>query len=126
MTNTKTKIEAIINTINEMDSQELVELNNTYCQSANYSDSEIYLNDEEFFEVFFNGKVLEAVRAVSYGDYNYSHEWVKFNGYGNLESFNYMEAKDLVEAVSTMAEYIADNEEDFEGIFNDLEFDEEN
>jgi len=60
---------------------------NEYC-SEERSDDEIWDNDEEFFNIFFGGKVLEAVRAVSYGEYNYCDDYVRFNGYGNLESFN--------------------------------------
>ena len=45
-------------------------------------------NDEEFFNIYFEGKPMEAVRSASYGEYNYMDEYVKFNGYGNLESAN--------------------------------------
>ena len=45
-------------------------------------------NDEEFFDTFFHNDPTEAVRAAYYGDYNYCDDYVKFNGYGNLESFN--------------------------------------
>jgi hypothetical protein len=63
-------------------------LHNEVMQEISYNDDEIFFNDDEFFEMFFNGKVLEAVRSVSYGDYNYNHDYVRFNGYGNLESFD--------------------------------------
>lgn len=42
-------------------------------------------NDEEFFEVFFDNP-MKVARAVCYGSYNYSDEYVKFDAYGNLES----------------------------------------
>ena len=45
-------------------------------------------NDEEFFNTFFPDNPMEAVRASWYGDYNYCDDYVRFNGYGNLESFN--------------------------------------
>lgn len=32
-------------------------------------------------------KADDAVRAVCYGDYNYMDDYVRFNVYGNLESF---------------------------------------
>ena len=48
----------------------------------------VYSNDDEFFQIFFESKVMEAVRAVSYGDYNYMDEYVRFNGYGNIESLS--------------------------------------
>ena len=120
-----TKVQAIINAINEMPESELVRLNNLYCQSANYSDNEIFENDEDFFETFFSGEVLKAVQAVSYGEYNYSDNYVIFNGYGNLDSFSYMSTDKLCELVPTIAEYVADNEEDFEGLFEGLEYSEE-
>jgi hypothetical protein len=111
------KTSKILKAINEMTQDELIQLNNQYCQQINASDDEVYSNDEEFFEVFFADKVLEAVRAVSYGDYQYSHDYVKFNGYGNLESFSYFEVKDLCELPEVMAEYIHENFSDFEHLF---------
>lgn len=43
-------------------------------------------NDEEFFNTFFFNDPYEAVRAVHFGDYNYSDPYVRFDGYGNIES----------------------------------------
>ena len=31
---------------------------------------------------------MEAIRATYYGDYNYNDEYVKFNGYGNIDSYS--------------------------------------
>ena len=49
---------------------------------------EYYKNDEEFFNTFFYNNPTEAVRSAYYGDYNYCDKYVRFNGYGNLVSFN--------------------------------------
>ena len=49
---------------------------------------EYYENDNEFFNMFFPNNPTEAVRSAYYGDYNYCDEYVRFNGYGNLVSFN--------------------------------------
>lgn len=49
---------------------------------------EYWDNDEEFFDTFFPNNPTEAVRAACYGDYNYCDDFVRFNGYGNLESFD--------------------------------------
>lgn len=111
--NTTTTTQQIIDIINDMNEAELVQLNNEYCEAANYHDEEIFVNDEEFFSTYFDNDTIGAVRAVSYGSYNYSHNYVKFNGYGNLESFSYFTADDLCENVETMAEYIAENLQDF-------------
>lgn len=113
------KASKILKAINEMTESQLIELNNTYCQSANYYDNEIYNNDEDFFNTFYPnaGDGLRVAQAVFYGDYNYSHEYVKFNGYGNLESIAYFELRDLCELPEVMAEYIHDNFSDFEHLF---------
>lgn len=104
--------------IDNMTSAELVELNNRYCQEVGYSNDEIFSNDEEFFEMFFANKPMDAVRASFYGDYRYADDFVRFDGYGNLYSFNSMTTNELVDIVDTMAEEIADRFEDFEDLFN--------
>jgi hypothetical protein len=45
-------------------------------------------NDGEFFNIYFDGKPMEAVRAAVYGDYHYTDDYVRFDGYGNLESLS--------------------------------------
>lgn len=107
----------IIEQINNLSEEELIELNNTYARWIG-SEDEIYCNDEEFFETFFNGNVNEALRAAHFGDYNWSHEYVKFNGYGNLESFDSFSVSDLCECVETIAKYATDNQEEFEHLLN--------
>lgn len=123
--NRKNAIQQIIDTINDMNESQLIELNNDYCTSTSYHDDEIYTNDEEFFSTYFENDVIGAVRAASYGNYSYSHNYVKFNGYGNLESFSYFTADDLCENVETMAEYIAENLQDFTQ-FDNIEETQEN
>ena len=49
---------------------------------------ECWNNDDDFFNTFFSNNPTEAVRSAYYGNYNYCDEYVRFNGYGNLESFN--------------------------------------
>ena len=65
-----------------------VSLWNMYAREEN-PDEEIYDNDEDFFNTFYEGKPADAVRAASYGDYRYYDDYVWFNGYGNLVSANY-------------------------------------
>lgn len=54
-------------------------------------------NDEEFFDLYFEGKPAEAVRAAFYGNYNYMDEYVRFNSYGNLESLNQWKLEQEIE-----------------------------
>ena len=56
----------------------------------------VFDNDEEFFKLFYQDKPLEAVRAALYGRYNYNDEYVKFDGYENLESLNQWEYEELL------------------------------
>lgn len=62
---------------------------NSYDGSLN--DIYYYYNDDDFFAMAFGTNVLDAVRAVCYGDYRYSDDYVRFNSYGNLESANQYE-----------------------------------
>lgn len=114
-------IQTIIDEINAMTEAELIELNNVYCDSCNMPHNYIYNNDEDFFEMLgWSG--LRVAQAVFYGDYNYSHAWVTFDGYGNLQSYHFFTTEQFVDLVPTVAEYIADNSEYFQFLFNlDLE-----
>ena len=111
-------IKAIIEEINCFDNDQMVQLNNEYCDQQNYPDDQIYSNDANFFADVYGGDVMEAVRAVSYGDYNYTHDWVKFNGYGNLESMNVIGEDDLCESIDTIAEEVADNFHNYDHLFD--------
>lgn len=106
-------LEAITDYLNHLDNAELVSIHNEYCQIAKMDSDEIYNNDEEFFNMFFEGKVLEAVRVVSFGEYRYQDEFVVFNGYGNLETFN--NPADNVD-IAAIAADILENEQNYNGI----------
>lgn len=110
-------IKAIIEEINCFDSDQLVQLNNTYCDEQNYPDDQIYSNDANFFSEHFSD-TMEAVRAVSYGEYNYTHDWVTYNGYGNLVTMSSVGTDDLCESVDIIAEHVADNFSDYDYLFD--------
>lgn len=80
--------EAILEYVENMSDEELVSAHNIYCENSNSSDDEIFINDDDFFNTFFEGKTMEAVRAVCFGEFRYSDQYVVFNGYGNLDSFS--------------------------------------
>ena len=48
---------------------------------------DFFENDEDFFNTFFDNP-MEAIRATYYGNYNYNDDYVKFNGYGNIDSYS--------------------------------------
>ena len=74
------------------DTGDIIGLYNDYLSNNNY-DGYYYDNDEYFFNDMFSSP-MEAVRAVYYGDYRYTDEYVRFNGYGNLESCDGYDIKD--------------------------------
>jgi hypothetical protein len=117
MTKEEKFLQAIIEEINCFDSDQLVQLNNTYCDEQNYPDDQIYSNDANFFADYFSD-TMEAVRAVSYGDYNYTHDWVVLNGYGNLVSMDSVGTDDLCESVDIIAEHVAENFSSYDHLFD--------
>jgi len=119
---TQQTIQQVISLIHGMDRDELIQLNNEYCQSINAYDDEVRFNDDDFLNTFFDKDLTGLARAICYGDYRYSDDLVRFNGYGNLESFNYFQAEDLCELVPTIAEYIIENPADFSQ-FDEIDFD---
>ena len=75
--------------------REMVGMINSYDDS--FEDLNYYENEDDFFNTFFNNNVLEAVRAVSFGDYNYSDDYVRFDAYGNLKSASEYEVNSELE-----------------------------
>lgn len=43
-------------------------------------------NDEEFFNTFFFNNPYDVARVIHFGNYNYYDPYVRFDGYGNIES----------------------------------------
>ena len=87
---------------------------------------EVYENDEEFFDMFFEGRSAEVARAIYYGDYNYNDEYVKFNAYENLESlseYDYEELlkeniEEIIDCLIEYAEYISIDSEELENLLS--------
>lgn len=107
-------LEAVKEYLNDLSAEELIRLHNNYCYE-NSSEDEIFTNDDDFFNTFFDGKVIDAVRAVSYGEYKYSDDYVRFNGYGNLESFNRHGAIEHID-ITAIAEDILENPRNYDDI----------
>ena len=66
---------------------------------------DFWLNDGDFFSCCFENPI-DAVRATYYGDYNYNDEYVKFNGYGNIDSYTEYER---IEEIKDNIDDIVDN-----------------
>ena len=105
------------------------ELNNW---NSNLDYLRVYENDEEFFGMFFSNNPMELARGIYYGDYKYSDEYVRFNGYGNLESLDNFEYKEeLKDNINEIIDELMENYNniylpaELEEVFNNFEEEEE-
>ena len=89
----KTKFDIWKEYWDELDCPEKISIRNNYCSESNNED-ELFCFDEEFFEMFFSGtSAIEVARAVFFGDIkSWNDDYIKFNGYGNLESMSSYDA----------------------------------
>ena len=55
---------------------------------------EVWENNDEFFNTFFDVVPMEVARAVQFGDYDYNDDYVSFNGYENLVSYSIHEVEE--------------------------------
>lgn len=83
---------------------------NEYCSRVR-SEDEIYPIDD-FDEVCGYMKPWEVARATFYGDFCPVRDYFRFNGYGNLESFEAYELKSYI-YTDDMADYAVRNDYDF-------------
>ena len=92
----------------------------------------VHENDEEFFNTYFDGDVAGAVRAISFGDFVYGDDLIRFNGYGNLETLNNYQYEEEIEAeIDEIVDLIIEKQahlsldSDIESILEEAEEDEE-
>lgn len=69
----------------EIDEYDLVQAWNEYCDDGCNPDSEVFLNDEDFLDLFSK---VEIAKRVAWGDFNFYDEYVILDGYGNFKSSN--------------------------------------
>lgn len=85
-------------------------------------DDEIYEFDEEFFDMFFTNK-MDLVMAICHGNIqSCSDEYIKFDGYGNLESLTKYDAEEVADMYwkqiykyeRIWSDYIEDDDDDWD------------
>lgn len=129
MTNVQNNVvDYLLNNMEEA-KQAVLELNSW---DGSFENLDVMENDEEFFNIHFEGNPMEAVRAAHFGEYNYSDDYVRFNGYGNLESLSEYdlerEIKDEIEDIAAAIIEKRDNlslDDELEEILDEEEEDEE-
>ena len=102
------KIQAIIDIIKtNWSTDELVEAWNLRCEKKEYMD-EFIENMSSFDEMFQNLSPLETIDKVKGCNFCTGDDYFAFNGYGNLESFSYVEDYSRF-SYEELAEYLVDN-----------------
>lgn len=87
---------------------EKISLWNEYCSENSMSDYYTIRRDD-FFNMFFDGKEpMEIFRLGCFSQISWSDEYIKFNGYGNLESMNTHEAVNSIDE-TVLIEWLMDN-----------------
>ena len=105
---------------NDLSTSEKVSIYNEY--QLEHGDPDDMLNsfDEDFFNTYFEGKPMDAVRAAYFGEIHWADEYIRFNGYGNLESVSSFSVDEIIEDEieeifnhpDTWEDYIEENEEE--------------
>ena len=105
---------------NDLERRDKIALFNEYaCEYC--PDDQIYNFDEDFFETYFSGNPMEAVRAAFFGEITcWNDEYIRFNGYGNLVSMSDYQAaewadeytKEIYEHENLWSSYIDEDDYD--------------
>ena len=92
---------------NKSDSEK-IGLWNEYCSENNFDDTIHYFEDD-FFETFFSGsEPMELFKLGCFSQISWSDNYIKFNGYGNLESMNDYEAVNSIDETA-LIEWLIEN-----------------
>jgi len=82
-----------------------------------FDDIQWWENDEDFFNTYYADDIMGAVRAVCYGEYTFTDEYVKINAYGNLETTNYIQ-DELEGYVDDIVDHLIENWDEFKDTIN--------
>ena len=114
--NTNTLAQVQISQVIEQLKQDESLLLETYSEYAsNNGYNSVDENDEDNINMLFANS-HDAIRSAFYGDYNPSHAYFTFNGYGNLQSFEYLDDDNSPIDIEELAQWIVDNE-----LYNDYD-----
>ena len=100
------RLEAIKKVLEGMDTADIIAVHNAYCESDSNMDDYIY-NMGEFDEIMNCYTPWEVARACFYGhEFCPAHDYFRFNGYANLESFDFAPGGNSGIYISDIAAYI--------------------
>ena len=83
------KRQKLVDYINSMNDDEVIELHNSYCEAAGCEDDRIYSMYE--LDELLEGRTPTDILSMGfYGDFRPQHDFFWFNGYGNLQTADYV------------------------------------
>ena len=106
------QLQQVIEQLNQ-DESTLLQAYSEYASNNGYNS--VDENDEDNINMLFANS-HDAIRSAFYGDYNPSHAYFTFNGYGNLQSFEYLDDDNSPIDIEELAQWIVDNE-----LYNDYD-----
>lgn len=72
----------------ENEGDNLLSLWNEYCSENNQGDGEIYPFDDDTLQMLYGNNPMEAFRAGCFSEINWSDDYLRLNGYGNIISLH--------------------------------------
>ena len=100
--------ERINDILRQIDNDELIRINNEFCDATGYED---YIYDMWSLDEFFNGAEPSRIaNMIYYGDFRPNDAYFKLDGYGNLYSFDYPEEEIDFDAI---IDYMVQEQESF-------------
>ena len=99
----------IIEILKEQDNDTLLTIHNDYCDNSCYDDH-IY-NMDELDDILSGEEPTRIANMIFYGDFRPNDNYFMFNGYANLESFDYVDEQVDFDA---LANYIIDTQNAFD------------
>lgn len=104
----------ILEELENLETNTIISMYRNYLIDDERYDDEIYENEEYFFETFFANNPMEAVRATHYSNhYNFMEPYVRFNGYGNLETLGEYEIEKEAKGDNYFIGYLYENHKEF-------------
>lgn len=100
--------EKIIEKIGVMETEHVIALWNECIEYTGYTDDRVYENGEDFFNEMFRNP-YDAAMGVAFGNWRCSDRYVVFNGYANVESFQYWQDSNSPIDVDVLAEWLMEN-----------------
>ena len=104
-----TKTGMIKDLLENMSESKLFTIYNEYLDKTEYYDDRIY-DMEEFDEIMSGMSPSDIALKIFYGDFRPNDHYFKFDGCANFQSFDYISDEVDLEEI---ADYIVDNDEDF-------------